>query len=156
MINEHGEEVLYVAVQDGHWFYVMDEYNGDCGWQFILISPKAAATAFKLGIPVTNALPWKSTSEANSRSGRNETRSMTPQPKANAVKPAHRSPPRVVLEFFFQLARENLAKRRIRAAGPPSQDRPAVNSNHLKSHRNALRKTSFPLFSTTAPCPMMI
>src|SRR6266446_155585 len=65
---------------------------------------------------VTKTLPWKSTSEANSRSGRNETRSMTPQPKANAVKPAHRSPPRVVLEFFFQLARENLAKRRIRAA----------------------------------------
>src|SRR5262245_8518261 len=28
--------------------------------------------------------------------------------------------------------------------------------NHFNSHRNAARKTSFPLFSTTAPCPTMI
>ena len=31
-----------------------------------------------------------------------------------------------------------------------------INANHFKSHRNAVRKTSFPLFSTTAPCPTMI
>src|SRR5271166_173828 len=31
-----------------------------------------------------------------------------------------------------------------------------INANHFKSHRNAVRKTSFPLFSTMAPCPTMI
>jgi hypothetical protein len=31
-----------------------------------------------------------------------------------------------------------------------------INANQLKSHRNAARKTSFPLFSTTAPGPTMI
>jgi hypothetical protein len=35
-----------------------------CGWQFILISPKPASIAFRLGIPITNALPWKSSAEA--------------------------------------------------------------------------------------------
>src|SRR6516162_7524002 len=32
----------------------------------------------------------------------------------------------------------------------------SVNSSHFKSQRNAARKTSFPLFSTTAPCPTTI
>ena len=31
-----------------------------CGWSFILIAPKAASLAFKLGIPVSNARNWQS------------------------------------------------------------------------------------------------
>ncbi len=31
-----------------------------CGWSFIVIAPKAASLAFKLGIPVTNARNWRS------------------------------------------------------------------------------------------------
>jgi hypothetical protein len=31
-----------------------------------------------------------------------------------------------------------------------------INDNHFRSHRNAVRKTSLPLFSTTAPWPTMI
>jgi hypothetical protein len=30
-----------------------------CGWRFILISPKAAAVAFKLGIPLSNTSRWE-------------------------------------------------------------------------------------------------
>ena len=34
------------------------------GWSFIVIAPKAASLAFKLGIPVTNARNWQSDPDA--------------------------------------------------------------------------------------------
>jgi hypothetical protein len=71
----NSSKVLIVTLTDGaentsrkYNFNTLKEVisyrQGICGWQFILISPKPATIAFRLGIPITNALPWTSSPEA--------------------------------------------------------------------------------------------